>query len=93
MKKGRYGGTYAHKDIAFEFGSAIRVGIKITEDCLESKVRNEADKYDILVYWGCMPMLSYCSIIHNQPWARFSRRNPYVVEPNFHIGSSSFMLP
>jgi hypothetical protein len=23
VKKGRYGGTYAHKDIAFEFGSAI----------------------------------------------------------------------
>ncbi len=22
VKKGRYGGTYAHKDIAFEFGSA-----------------------------------------------------------------------
>lgn len=25
VKKGRYGGTYAHKDIAFEFGSAISV--------------------------------------------------------------------
>lgn len=23
VKKGKYGGTYAHKDIAFEFGSAI----------------------------------------------------------------------
>jgi hypothetical protein len=25
VKKGKYGGTYAHKDIAFEFGSAISV--------------------------------------------------------------------
>ena len=25
VKKGRYGGTYAHRDIAFEFGSAISV--------------------------------------------------------------------
>ena len=29
MKKGRYGGTYAHKDIAFEFGSAISVSFKL----------------------------------------------------------------
>ena len=28
-KTGRYGGTYAHKDIAFEFGSAISVPFKI----------------------------------------------------------------
>ncbi len=28
-KKGKYGGTYAHKDIAFEFGSAISVPFKI----------------------------------------------------------------
>ena len=28
-KKGRYGGTYAHKDIAFEFGSAISVSFKL----------------------------------------------------------------
>ncbi|MBO7047611.1 MAG: KilA-N domain-containing protein [Spirochaetia bacterium] len=29
VQKGRYGGTYAHKDIAFEFGSAISVPFKI----------------------------------------------------------------
>src|SRR5690554_1165127 len=28
-KKGKYGGTYAHKDIAFEFGSAISVRFKL----------------------------------------------------------------
>ena len=29
VEKGRYGGTYAHKDIAFEFGSAISPAFKI----------------------------------------------------------------
>jgi hypothetical protein len=29
VKKGKYGGTYAHKDIAFEFGSAISVHFKL----------------------------------------------------------------
>lgn len=29
VKKGKYGGTYAHKDIAFEFGSAISVAFKL----------------------------------------------------------------
>ena len=29
VKKGRYGGTYAHKDIAFEFGTAISVSFKL----------------------------------------------------------------
>jgi hypothetical protein len=28
-KSGRYGGTYAHKDIAFEFGSAISAEFKL----------------------------------------------------------------
>jgi hypothetical protein len=29
VQAGRYGGTYAHKDIAFEFGSAIRPVFKL----------------------------------------------------------------
>ena len=29
VKKGKYGGTYANKDIAFEFGSAISVAFKL----------------------------------------------------------------
>ena len=29
VKKGKYGGTYAHKDIAVEFGSAISVPFKL----------------------------------------------------------------
>lgn len=29
VKKGKYGGTYAHKDIAFEFGAAISMSFKL----------------------------------------------------------------
>ena len=29
VRKGKYGGTYAHKDIAFEFGYAISVPFKL----------------------------------------------------------------
>ena len=29
VEKGRYGGTYAHRDIAFEFGTAISVSFKL----------------------------------------------------------------
>lgn len=29
VKKGKYGGTFAHRDIAFEFGSAISVSFKL----------------------------------------------------------------
>ena len=29
VKKGKYGGTYAHRDIAFEFGSAISAPFKL----------------------------------------------------------------
>lgn len=29
VQRGKYGGTYAHKDIAFEFGSAISVPFKL----------------------------------------------------------------
>ncbi len=36
VKKGIYGGTYAHKDIAFEFGSAICVPFKLL-NILEEK--------------------------------------------------------
>ena len=29
VKRGRYGGTFAHRDIAFEFGSAISMPFKL----------------------------------------------------------------
>ncbi len=46
VKKGRYGGTYAHKDIAFEFGSAISVPFKIY--LIEEFQRLKADEQRLL---------------------------------------------
>ena len=43
VKKGRYGGTYAHKDIAFEFGSAISVPFKLY--LIEEFQRLKTDEY------------------------------------------------
>lgn len=46
VKKGRYGGTYAHKDIAFEFGSAISVPFKLY--LIEEFQRLKADEQKLL---------------------------------------------
>ena len=47
VKKGKYGGTYAHKDIAFEFGSAISVRFKLylimSSSASKKKSRNNWD--------------------------------------------------
>ena len=44
VKKGRYGGTYAYKDIAFEFGTAISVPFKLylIEEFQHLKEREQA---------------------------------------------------
>ena len=46
VKKGRYGGTYAHRDIAFEFGSAISVPFKLY--LIEEFQRLKADEQKLL---------------------------------------------
>ena len=46
VRKGKYGGTYAHKDIAFEFGSAISVSFKIY--LIEEFQRLKAEEQDQL---------------------------------------------
>ena len=46
VRKGRYGGTYAHKDIAFEFGSAISVPFKLY--LIEEFQRLKDDEYRLL---------------------------------------------
>ena len=45
VKKGRFGGTYAHKDIAFEFGSAISVPFKLYLIEEFQRLKEEEDKY------------------------------------------------
>lgn len=45
VKKGKYGGTYAHKDIAFEFGSAIRVPFKMYLITEFQRLKEEEQKH------------------------------------------------
>ena len=55
VRKGRYGGTYAHKDIAFEFGSAISVTFKLY--LIEEFQRLKADEQR-LIGWSAKRELS-----------------------------------
>ncbi len=55
VKKGRYGGTYAHKDIAFEFGSAISVPFKLY--LIEEFQRLKSEKQR-LIGWSAKRELS-----------------------------------
>lgn len=45
VKRGKYGGTYAHKDIAFEFGSAISVPFKLYLITEFQRLKEEEQKY------------------------------------------------
>ena len=49
VKKGKYGGTYAHKDIAFEFGSAISVQFKLYLITEFQRLKEEEQK---LIGWS-----------------------------------------
>ena len=55
VKKGRYGGTYAHKDIAFEFGSAISVPFKLY---LIEEFQRLKEKEQKLIGWSAKRELS-----------------------------------
>jgi len=46
VKRGKYGGTYAHRDIAFEFGSAISVPFKLY--LIEEFQRLKAEEQKVL---------------------------------------------
>ncbi len=49
VKKGKYGGTYAHKDIAFEFGSAISAAFKLYLITEFQRLKDEEQK---LIGWS-----------------------------------------
>lgn len=55
VRKGRYGGTYAHKDIAFEFGSAISVPFKLYLIEEFQRLKNEEQR---LLGWSAKRELS-----------------------------------
>ena len=54
VKKGRYGGTYAYRDIAFEFGTAISVPFKLY---LIEEFQRLKDEEQKLIGWTAKPML------------------------------------
>lgn len=57
VQAGRYGGTYAHKDIAFEFGSAISAVFKLY--LLKEYQRLKDDENDRLkIEWNAKRFLS-----------------------------------
>jgi hypothetical protein len=45
VRKGKYGGTFAHKDIAFEFGSAISVAFKLYLIAEFQRLKEEEQKH------------------------------------------------
>ena len=55
VKKGRYGGTYAYKDIAFEFGTAISVPFKLYLIDEFQRLKTEEQK---LLSWSAKRELS-----------------------------------
>lgn len=55
VKKGRYGGTYAYKDIAFEFGTAISVPFKLY---LIEEFQHLKEKELVLLGWTAKRELS-----------------------------------
>ena len=54
VKKGRYGCTYAYRDIAFEFGTAISVPFKLY---LIEEFQRLKDEEQKLIGWTAKPML------------------------------------
>ena len=50
MKRGKYGGTYAHKDIAFEFASAISPVFKLYLIKEFQRLKEEADILNVALF-------------------------------------------
>ena len=57
VKKGRYGGTFAHKDIAFEFASAISPVFKLYLIKEFERLKTEENKQEI-IEWDAKRFLS-----------------------------------
>lgn len=86
VQAGRYGGTYAHKDIAFEFGSAISPIFKLY--LLKEYQRLKDDENDRLkLEWSAKRFLSKNNyIIHTDavknyvlPQSNFSKSNEWIA--------------
>ena len=65
VRKGKYGGTYAHKDIAFEFGSAISVAFKLYLITEFQRLKEEEQK---LIGWSAKRELSKINYTSYRDW-------------------------
>jgi hypothetical protein len=86
VRSGRYGGTYAHKDIAFEFGSAISPVFKIYL-IKEYQRLKEAESNAFKLEWNVRRILSKANYViqtdaiqqHIIPQSDFSKQTEWIV--------------
>jgi hypothetical protein len=86
VRSGRYGGTYAHKDIAFEFGSAISPVFKLYL-IKEYQRLKEAESDVNRLEWNTRRILSKVNyLIHTDaiqqhiiPKSKFSKQTEWIV--------------
>jgi KilA-N domain len=75
-KAGRYGGTYAHKDIAFEFASWISVEFKLYLIKEFQRLKEEENR-SLSLEWSTCPFSSHARISAAQLYS--SLRMPYFL--------------
>jgi hypothetical protein len=86
VRSGRYGGTYAHKDIAFEFGSAISPVFKIYL-IKEYQRLKETESNAFKLEWNVRRILSKANYLiqtdaiqqHIIPQSDFSKQTEWIV--------------
>ena len=86
VRSGRYGGTYAHKDIAFEFGSAISPVFKLYLIKEYQRLKEiESDTYKL--EWNVRRILSKANYViqtdaiqqHIIPQSNFSKQTEWIA--------------
>ncbi len=86
VRSGRYGGTYAHKDIAFEFGSAISPVFKLYL-IKEYQRLKEAESNIYQIEWNVRRILSKANYViqtdaikqHIIPQSNFSKQTEWIL--------------
>ena len=82
-KRGKYGGTYAHKDIAFEFASAISPVFKlylIKEFERLKEIENQNREWDVSMITGIIKNKVYTGDLIQQKRKRISFKNHKLIK-------------
>ncbi|WP_443655630.1 KilA-N domain-containing protein, partial [Eshraghiella crossota] len=83
VKKGRYGGTYAHKDIAFEFASAISPVFKlylIKEFERLKEIESQNREWNVSMITGIIKNKVYTGDLIQQKRKRISFKNHKLIK-------------